>query len=42
MTSGCVLIREPDHTREDLQSITRLDLYAEEYLALARKQKRYY
>lgn len=42
MTSDCVLIREPDHTRADLQSIARLDLYAKEYLELAKKQKRYY
>ena len=42
MTSDCVLIREPDHMREDLQSIVRLDLYAKEYLELAKKQNRYY
>ncbi|MFC2085911.1 carbon-nitrogen hydrolase family protein [Bacteroidota bacterium] len=42
ITSDCVLIREPDHIREDLQSIARLDLYAKEYLELAKKQKRYY
>ncbi len=42
LTSNCVLIREPDLMREDLQSITRLDLYAKEYRALSRKQKRYY
>ena len=42
LTSQCVLIREPDHTREDLQRITRLDLYAREYGRLSRKQKRYY
>jgi predicted amidohydrolase len=42
LTSGCVLIREPDRMREDLQSITRLDLYAREYAKLARKQKRFY
>jgi len=35
MTSGCVLIREPDHTREDLQSIARMDLYAREYGGIA-------
>jgi predicted amidohydrolase len=40
LTSGCVLIREPDHTRADLQSLTRMDLYADEYLELARKQQR--
>ncbi len=42
LTSSCVLIREPDHMREDLRAITRLDLYGEEYLKLAKKQKRYY
>lgn len=42
LTSECVLIREPDHMREDLQSVTRMDLYATEYVALAEKQKRYY
>ena len=42
MTSNCMLIREPDNMREDLQSITRLDLYAREYRSLAKKQKRYY
>ena len=42
LTSSCVLIREPDHMRDDLKAITRLDLYGEEYLRLAKKQKRYY
>ena len=42
LTSSCVLIREPDHMREDLERITRLDLYAKEYARLSRKQKRYY
>jgi len=42
LTSWCVLIREPDRMREDLASITRLDLYAAEYAKLSRKQKRYY
>jgi len=42
LTSQCVLIREPDQMREDLQRITRLDIYAAEYRRLARKQKRYY
>lgn len=42
LTSGCVGVREPDHIREDLQAITRLDLYGNEYLKLARNQKRYY
>ena len=42
LTSHCVLIREPDHFREDLQAITRLDFYSEEYRALALQQKRFY
>jgi predicted amidohydrolase len=42
LTSQCVLIREPDRMREDLESITRLGLYAREYATLSRKQKRYY
>lgn len=42
LTSTCVLIREPDRMREDLQSITRLDLFGKEYLKLAKKQQRYY
>jgi predicted amidohydrolase len=42
LTSQCVLIREPDHMRDDLERITRLDLYAKEYAKLSRKQKRYY
>jgi omega-amidase len=41
LTSMCVLIREPDRMREDLESITRLDLYAREYAKLSRKQKRF-
>jgi predicted amidohydrolase len=42
LTSQCVLIREPDHMREDLAAITRMDLYGKEYLKVAKKQKRYY
>jgi hypothetical protein len=42
LTSSCVLVREPDRMKEDLESITRLDLYAREYARLAKKQKRYY
>jgi predicted amidohydrolase len=42
LTSQCVLIREPDKMREDLESITRLDLYAKEYKKLSRTQKRFY
>lgn len=40
LTSQCVLIREPDRMREDLESITRLDLYAEEYAKLAKSRTR--
>jgi predicted amidohydrolase len=40
LTSQCVLLREPDNFREDLESITRLDLYAREYSLLANSQKR--
>ena len=39
LTSWCVLLREPDRFREDLASITRLDLYAREYEALARDHR---
>jgi predicted amidohydrolase len=42
LTSGCVLLREPDHMREDLERITRLDLYAKEYAALKKKRRRGY
>jgi predicted amidohydrolase len=42
LTSQCVLIREPDQMRKDLESITRLDLYAKEYQKLAKSQKRFY
>jgi len=41
LTSNCVLIREPDHFREDMQSITRLDLFAREFAELAESQRRY-
>jgi len=41
LTSQCVLIREPDKIREDLQAITRLELYGKEYLELAKMQKMY-
>lgn len=42
LTSQCVLIREPDQMRKDLESITRLDFYAKEYAKISRTQKRYY
>jgi predicted amidohydrolase len=41
LTSQCVLIREPDRMRKDLQSITRLELYGEQYLELAKAQEIY-
>jgi hypothetical protein len=40
LTSWCVLFREPDRFREDLESMTRLDLYAREYARLAPLQAR--
>jgi predicted amidohydrolase len=39
--SSCVLIREPDIFREDMESITRLELFAREYAALAESQRRH-
>lgn len=41
LTSQCVLMREPDRMREDLQHITRLSLYAREYAKLAKPRKGY-
>lgn len=38
LTSRCVLKREPDHMREDLQSLIRMDLYAKEYAKLAKRR----
>ncbi|MGE3802068.1 MAG: carbon-nitrogen hydrolase family protein [Candidatus Kapaibacterium sp.] len=40
LTSYCILKREPDHFREDLEGITRLDLYAQVYAELAETQQR--
>lgn len=40
LTSWCVLLREPDHFRVDLESITRLELYSREYARLASTQSR--
>ncbi len=42
LTSQCVLIREPDQIRKDLESIVRLDLFAKEYAKLSKVQKRFY
>jgi len=41
-TSNCFLISDPDNTREDIESLARLDLYTKEYERLARAQHRYY
>lgn len=41
-TQGVFLINDPDNTRGDLESLTRLDLYAREYEALAKAQSRFY
>lgn len=40
LTSYCILKREPDHFRQDIEAITRLDLYAQEYANLATEQAR--
>lgn len=42
LTSNCVMIREPDNLREDLQSITRLEFFAREYAAIAEVHARYF
>ncbi len=42
-TSDCFLIDPKlDHTRSDIESLVRLDLYAKEYAALANEQHRFY
>lgn len=40
LTSWTVLLREPDCFREDMQSITRLELFANEYAAIAERQSK--
>jgi predicted amidohydrolase len=40
LTSEVVLLREPDRTREDMESLVRLDLYAAEYARLTARRKR--
>ena len=40
LTSQCVLYREPDMMREDLERLARLDLYAREYAALSNLRSR--
>jgi predicted amidohydrolase len=41
-TQGVFLINEPDNTREDLEALTRMDLYAREYESLAKSRTSYY
>lgn len=42
-TLDCFLIdSDIDHTRKDIESLVRLDLYAKEYESLAKNQKRFY
>jgi predicted amidohydrolase len=41
-TQGVFLLNEPDDTRADLESLTRMDLYAREYETLASEQIRFY
>ncbi len=38
-TSQVILKREPDHTRDDIESIARMPLYAKEYGRLSRRRK---
>lgn len=42
LVQNCVLIHTPDNMREDIHTIARIDLYAEEYEKIAEKQKRLY
>ncbi len=35
LTVGCVLLRDPDHMREDILRVARMDLFAREYARLA-------
>ncbi len=41
-TSNVVLIHDPDDTRQDLESLTRMDLYAKEYAKIAEQKERFY
>jgi len=41
-TSQVILKREPDHTREDMEELVRLDIYAKEYAALSDKRKNFH
>jgi len=35
LAKGCVLLRDPDHMREDILRVARMDLFAREYARLA-------
>jgi predicted amidohydrolase len=41
-TLDCFLIEDADKTRQDVESLVRMDLYAKEYATLAEKQTRFY
>lgn len=41
-TQGCFLISNPDDTRNDIESLVRMDLYAKEFAALSTTQQRFY
>ena len=40
LTRHCVLLRDPDRTREDLQELFRVDLYSREYDMIAKAGKK--
>jgi predicted amidohydrolase len=40
LTADTVLLRDPDRTREDLESLLRMDIYAAEYARLAARKGR--
>ena len=42
LTKGVFLINDTDRAREDLEALTRMDLYAREYASLAQSQQRFY
>lgn len=42
LTKDCLLINDPDRTREDLELLARIDLYAREYERLASRKTNYY
>lgn len=39
LTKGCVLLRHPDHMREDILRVARMDLFAREYARIASGKK---